>query len=1292
MSSTSGFPPPSAFAALPASDVPGAGRWPVRPEFLTDTTRCPSCFTVLTAASFAVRGTSTGPVCGNCGLDLSGSEASEVFAAGQTIVATETRRQQLLHQMRADQAERDARARTVAEQYVPVQPPTPQNVPMPAPSPVSTGRAAPVGAPLSALYPDQPTPPTPSSGMPSEPPRPRRSGVQILMLTVGVILVSIMAIFFVLLAYLVASLEVRSVLTAVASVAVFGVAWLLHRRRLTGTAQGIAILAVVLLLLDIWIVRANDLFGSGGIDGWLYAGIATALLAGALALGFRVLPLRSLSISAVLLAPFAVFATTLGVLAGAGSTVPVWAALTAVAAAALAWPLIHAGAVERVLLRVIGFIAASLGILPAFFIFPEWEFAPILGLAVVASVWLGHLVLSPFSTAPASSPTALPSEPTPATSTTVPQILAALGLGLAVAAIGPALWFRLSDITTFLWVPAVAAMIGAVVLSTTVRTRFFASRASLLTLSAAVPVAVAVLAITPAALAALSNFALIVGVPTFSVAIVDDLPVALANARWTVPGALIGIGVLGACLLAVLNRVSRAAWAWAPLAFAALGLTAASFALATPALASAGLLALGVAGLFATASVRLPHSYRLVAALSTALCTLGLFLVGLTNTVIFPFTVLATLTILVTFRDIIRRTTVWSVARWFAPVLVASAIASLLVSVWQIPLWTQTVTGNTAAQASPALLISLVALAAFGTIPLVAALLWRAEAAAAGGVALIALAIGVVELAGRIAADSVPFLVVAGLTVGVAVVWQCVPRVAAWPERFIAALVAPPLTVSFAAVLCDRFDPAVSLVSASAAVVVLAASALIVFRSRSVEGAINGGNDVRTHVEPSRLARIGWDVATALSAALLTVQAASGHLGWLAFLFLAVAALLIGSGEGGVLRGQTPRRHSAWAALPLAVAALWTALSDNSVTVIEWYTVPVAGLLFVILALVVVRRRPLSDGPERTLLLAAALSLLLLPSAIAAEATEPLRGVLVITITSLAFMASPFLPAVVRNTALAAVVATVAAASGLVVVVSLGVRGEGSGWHNEIVAGALLVGGFLWRSRGQKPRDLGTVTVALAPVVLALPTTVLLIAGSVAPWEYLLALAFACVLFVVYSLRTNFSSLIRWTALSAAILLAITGLATGTADPFEWATLPIAVALLTAGALRLASDPTTRSWSQLGTGLVVLLVPSLLVDWGVTELWRVVALGVVALVVLGAGLALRLMAPTLLGAAVLVLHGLAQLWPWISGLYGAIPWWLWAGIGGVVLITLAATYEKRIRDLRAVARSISSLR
>ena len=70
----------------------------------------------------------------------------------------------------------------------------------------------------------------------------------------------------------------------------------------------------------------------------------------------------------------------------------------------------------------------------------------------------------------------------------------------------------------------------------------------------------------------------------------------------------------------------------------------------------------------------------------------------------------------------------------------------------------------------------------------------------------------------------------------------------------------------------------------------------------------------------------------------------------------------------------------------------------------------------------------------------------------------------------------------------------------------------------------------------------------------------------------------------------------------------------------------------------------------------------------------------------------RLQAPFVIGALVLLVHAVAQLWPWISLAYGAVPWWLWLGVGGVVLIVLAARYEQRIANFKAIAVNISALR
>ncbi|MBP2458155.1 hypothetical protein J3A67_001848 [Clavibacter michiganensis] len=149
---------------------------------------------------------------------------------------------------------------------------------------------------------------------------------------------------------------------------------------------------------------------------------------------------------------------------------------------------------------------------------------------------------------------------------------------------------------------------------------------------------------------------------------------------------------------------------------------------------------------------------------------------------------------------------------------------------------------------------------------------------------------------------------------------------------------------------------------------------------------------------------------------------------------------------------------------------------------------------------------------------------------------------------------------------------------------------------------------------------------------------------------------------------------------------------TGAADPVETVTVPIAAALLVVGGRRLVRDASAGSMRHLAPGLLVLLVPPLLADLGPSPAWRIVGLGILALATLLAGARLRLRAPFLIGAVVLLVHALAQLWPWIRVASATVPWWAWAGIGGVVLIAVAARYERRIRDVKEVAARVSALR
>ncbi|MFD4958063.1 SCO7613 C-terminal domain-containing membrane protein [Microbacterium sp. NPDC058389] len=146
-------------------------------------------------------------------------------------------------------------------------------------------------------------------------------------------------------------------------------------------------------------------------------------------------------------------------------------------------------------------------------------------------------------------------------------------------------------------------------------------------------------------------------------------------------------------------------------------------------------------------------------------------------------------------------------------------------------------------------------------------------------------------------------------------------------------------------------------------------------------------------------------------------------------------------------------------------------------------------------------------------------------------------------------------------------------------------------------------------------------------------------------------------------------------------------------DPAELVTVPAALGGLAYGVRTLRLRPESRTWPTIGLWLVLLLLPSLLYDFvGGTELWRVVALGVVAVALVVVGAVRRLQAPLIIGSAVVLVHGVAQLWPWISTSYVAVPWWLWLGIGGAVLIFIAARYERRIQQLRAAITAVTSLR
>jgi hypothetical protein len=185
------------------------------------------------------------------------------------------------------------------------------------------------------------------------------------------------------------------------------------------------------------------------------------------------------------------------------------------------------------------------------------------------------------------------------------------------------------------------------------------------------------------------------------------------------------------------------------------------------------------------------------------------------------------------------------------------------------------------------------------------------------------------------------------------------------------------------------------------------------------------------------------------------------------------------------------------------------------------------------------------------------------------------------------------------------------------------------------------------------------------------------------------------------------------TAAAAGAVFGVVALSAVGVRPVELVTIPPALGGIAYGARVLRRNPASRTWPTLGPWLALLTVPSLIHDFGGSErwlsgsaawfdaqdlwfgtpdLWRVVGLGLVTIAMVAIGAVYRLQAPLVLGSAVLLVHATAQLWPWISSAYVAVPWWLWLGLGGALLIFIAARYEKRVRALRAAFLTVASLR
>ncbi|NYF55000.1 SCO7613 C-terminal domain-containing membrane protein [Micromonospora purpureochromogenes] len=400
-----------------------------------------------------------------------------------------------------------------------------------------------------------------------------------------------------------------------------------------------------------------------------------------------------------------------------------------------------------------------------------------------------------------------------------------------------------------------------------------------------------------------------------------------------------------------------------------------------------------------------------------------------------------------------------------------------------------------------------------------------------------------------------------------------------------------------------------------------------------------------------------------------------GWAGGAALLVLAVAAGLVGRRTGG--GAAVP----ALLALPFAAAALPALLAAAGA---PWPVVPAVALLTGLAALLVAAlRRP---GP---LLGAVAVPVGTLWT------LAGLTGLLATRAGTLAGLALLVVAAAVAGVAgrraevrLLGCLAAVAAATGLAVTASVaaGLPLRTAGFAVLAVAVAVLYAAPpLARRTPVTGRAAEGAAQAVALVALLLTASAPRHAAAV------------CVLWgaavAPRVLRRGESADRRWALAGIAggseLLGAWLLLAAGGVVLLEAYTLPAAGLALVAGVVALRTRPGLTSWLALGPGLAAGLLPGLVSVLVAPEPqpWRRLLLGVAALAVLLAGATRRWQAPVVLGGttlALLALHELVRGWD-------LLPRWIYLAVGGFALIALAATYERRRRDLTRVRAAVGRM-
>ncbi|MFM2353582.1 MAG: hypothetical protein RLZZ608_988, partial [Actinomycetota bacterium] len=233
---------------------------------LRSTSSCPACFVPLTSV-----------VCASCGLDLQHPAAAELAAASAEIADALDARLDIIGRIR-----RETAAAAVAAA-------APAGAAAATPASAAAAHVSTPGAAAAHAKP-APAPDSSAAAAPAAPVAtagPRRSGIQISLVIVGISLLSVFAVFGLVYAFVTFGSVVRMSIIVGGTLATMVAAAVLGRRGLTATAEGIAALGTVMLVLDAWALRLNDPSGIGSTNDAAYWGAALVIVGAAAAVWSR---------------------------------------------------------------------------------------------------------------------------------------------------------------------------------------------------------------------------------------------------------------------------------------------------------------------------------------------------------------------------------------------------------------------------------------------------------------------------------------------------------------------------------------------------------------------------------------------------------------------------------------------------------------------------------------------------------------------------------------------------------------------------------------------------------------------------------------------------------------------------------------------------------------------------------------------------------------------------------------------------------------------------------------------